>query len=404
MPAFYYKSFTRSGKLVEGTMEAGTERDVMMVLRRQDLKVLTIKEKPKSVTEYFSAIRKRKVSAHELVRFTSMFATLVNAGIPVGTCVRTLYEQMENPTFKHVLQNVMIEIEGGQDLSTALSRHPAVFDTMYVDLVRAGEAGGVLHQILERLASYAEKTERLRRRVKGALTYPAVVICIAVVIVWVILTFVVPEFAKTFAQAGKQLPLPTRVLLMASDLVRFYYYWLFLGGVGAWFGFRFALKDPKFQRRWDGFVVKVPVFGDLIMKTAVARFARTLAMLLVGGVPIIQALQIVAHVTGNRMITEALLAVGDSISSGETFAEPMKRSGVFSPLVVQMITVGETTGSMALMLNKIADFYEDEVEVIMGSMSALIEPMMIVFLGVVLGFVIIALFLPILSLSEVIPT
>lgn len=403
MAQFYYKSFTKGGKLVEGEMEAASEREVLLALRKQDLKVLLIKEKPPPLLGFLSYFKKTKVTPREVMRFTSMFATLVNARIPLSACIRTLQEQSDNPDMKTILKTVMQDIEDGQDLSTALSRHPVAFDRMYVDLVRAGEAGGVLYAVLDRLAEYTEKSEKLRRKVKGALTYPAVVISIAVVIVWVILTFVVPEFAKTFAEAGKSLPLPTRILLGISDAIRYYWYLFVFAGVSVVFGFKFAMKDPKFQRYWDGFILKVPLFGDLIMKSAVSRFSRTLSMLFVSGIPIIQALQIVSHVTGNRMITEALLAVSDAIASGDNFADPLKRSGVFSPLVVQMVAVGESTGNMGDMLSKIADFYEDEVEVVVDALSTLIEPLMIVFLGVVLGFVIIALFLPILSLSEVVP-
>jgi type IV pilus assembly protein PilC len=401
MPRFAYKAYTKSGKLAEGVMEAAAEREVLLFLRRQDLKVRIIEKQAEPLFGFLSGLKRTKVTPQDVMRFTSMFATLVNAGIPMSSCVRTLQEQSDNPAFKDILQNVMQEIEGGLDLSEALGKHPAVFDRMYVDLVRAGEVGGVLHEVLKRLAAYTEKAERFRRRIKGALTYPAVVTVIAILIVWVILQFVVPQFAETFASAGKSLPLPTRILMAASDFVRFYYYIFFLGVAAIYAGFRVGMRDPKFQRTIDGLVLKIPVFGDLLMKSAICRFARTLAMLLVSGIPIIQSLEIVSRVTGNRMISEALLAVVESISSGSNVADPMKRSGVFAPIVVQMISVGESTGNLAGMLSKIADFYEDEVEVVMESLSTLIEPIMIVFLGVVLGFVIIALFLPILSRSGV---
>ncbi len=402
MAQFRYRAFTRTGSPVEGTLEAATARDVLVNLRRKNLKVLQIDEKKDSLAESLLRFRKRKVKPFEIMRFTSMFSTLINAGIPLSACVRTLEEQMDNPVFKEALQAVMQEIESGMDLSTALSRHPAIFDRMYVDLVKAGEQGGALAVILERLAKYAEKAERFRRKIKSALTYPAVVSVIAVVIVWVILAFVVPQFGETFSQAGKTLPLPTRVLLAASDAVRFSYLYVFAAAAACYYGLRLALRDPSLRRRFDFLLLKMPVYGELLLKSSVARFARTLAMLLVSGVPIIPALEIVSFVTGNRRITETLQSVADSISSGESFTEPLKRSGVFSPLVIQMVSVGESTGNMPEMLNKIADFYEEEVDTVMDTLSSLIEPIMIVFLGVVLGFVIIALFLPILSMSELV--
>ncbi len=403
MSQFHYRAFTKSGGLVEGMLEAAAEREVLVSLRRQNLKVLLIEEKAASWTEMLGGLRRKKIHPQEVMRFTSMFSTLVNAGIPLSTCMRTLHEQADNAAFKEVLMNVMQEIESGMDLSQALARHPAVFDRMYTDLVRAGESAGALDVVLERLAAYAEKADKFRRKIKSALTYPVVVLAIAVLIVWIILVFVVPEFAATFAQAGKQLPLPTRMLMAMSNIMRDWYM-LIAAGIGAFiWGLKMALKDPRFQRKFDGFILKVPVYGELMMKSAMARFSRTMSMLLVSGVPIIQALQIVSHVTGNRLITEALLSVSDSISGGDSFTDPLKRSGIFSPLVVQMISVGETTGNMSGMLTKIADFYEDEVEMVMDTLSSLIEPIMIVFLGVVLGFVIIALFLPILSLSEIVP-
>lgn len=403
MSRFSYKAYAKTGKQIEGVMEATAERDVLILLRKQNLKVLRIEKMATPWPEIFAGLTRKKVGAQDVMRFTSMFSTLVNAGIPLSACLRTLQEQTDHPELKNVLSTVIQEIESGLDLSTALSKHPDVFNAMYVDLVRAGEAGGALHVVLERLAIYSEKTERLRRKIKGALTYPIVVVCIACLIVGVILIFVVPEFAQTFAAAGKVLPLPTRILLMVSDAVRHLYLFIIIAGGGLYAGFRFAIQNPQFQKTADVLMLKLPLFGDLLMKSAVSRFARTLAMLLVSGVSIIQSLQIVAHVTGNKVIAEALLNVGDAICSGESFAEPMKRCGVFSPLVVQMIAVGESTGNMAGMLSKVADFYEDEVETAAESLSSLIEPLMIVFLGIVLGFVIIALFLPILSLSEVIP-
>jgi type IV pilus assembly protein PilC len=405
MPRYAYKAYTRSGSLVEGLMESPGERDVLISLKRQDLKVLRIDEKKPTLEEMIAGFMasRRRVNATEVARLTQMFATLVSAGIPLSTALRTLEEQAENPALKDVLRNVLQEIESGLDLSSALAKHPSVFDRMYVDLIRAGEASGALHVVLERLADYTEKAEKLRRRVRGALTYPAVIFSIALIIVWVIVVFVVPQFAETFAGAGKTLPMPTQILLTISDLLSTSYYWIAPLLIGAWYGLRALARDPKMSRTLDILVLRIPVFGELIRKAAVARFARTLAMLLVSGVPIIQALQIVSHVTGNRMITEALQAVGDAIVSGESFAEPLKRSGVFSPLISQMVSVGEATGSLAEMLGKVADFYEDEVEVAMETISTLIEPFIIVFLGLVLGFVIIALFLPILTLSEVVP-
>ncbi|RMH56255.1 MAG: type II secretion system F family protein [Candidatus Hydrogenedentota bacterium] len=386
--------------MVEGVLEAGAERDVLLNLRRRNLKVLLIEEKKETWYDLLGKWMHRKVKLREIVRFTSMFSTLVNAAVPMSSCLRTLQEQTDNIALKEILENVQQEIEGGMDLSTALGMHPQAFNRMYVDLVRAGETSGTLGIILERLAAYTEKTEKLRRRIKSALTYPAVVVAISFLIVWVILQFVVPKFAETFAQFGKDLPLPTVILLEVSNVVRNFYALVLLAGVGAYFGIRTLLKNDSFRKTWDTMVLKIPFFGELILKSSLARFTRTLAMLLDSGIPIIQALQIVSHVAGNRLITDTVFAAADAITSGESFSDTLRKGEVFPPIVIQMVSVGEATGNLPAMLNKIADFYEDEVDIVIESLSSLIEPLMIVFLGVVLGYVIIALFLPILSLSE----
>ncbi|MEW5692521.1 MAG: type II secretion system F family protein [Candidatus Hydrogenedentota bacterium] len=402
MPEFSYKAKNRSGELVQGVLLGANPREIITRLRAQELTVLNVEEIKESILSYINIFTKKKVKSSELVLFTRMFATLINAGLPIVTSLRTLQEQMSGEYFKEIIGKLIHDIESGSDLSEALSKHPKIFSTMYVDMLRSGEAGGVLDVILERLATYLENTERLRRKIKGAMTYPVVVSSIAILIVWGILTFVVPKFADTFAHAGAHLPLPTRILMFISDLIRVYYLFVFLGFIILYVIYRIGLKNENIRRVIDKYKLKMPVFGELILKVSISRFSRTLGTLTISGVPIIQALNVVTKTAANLIIEDTIANVQESIRSGQTFAQPLKQSGIFPPLVVQMVAVGESTGNLGEMLIKASDFYEEQVDVAVEAFSSLIEPILIVFLGIVLGFVIIALFLPILSLADLI--
>jgi type IV pilus assembly protein PilC len=331
--------------------------------------------------------------------FTRQFAVMIDAGLPLVQALEIIGTQADNPAFRKVLMAVKSRVESGSTFADALSEHPKVFDELFVQLVRAGEIGGILDTILNRLGAYLEKNEKLKRRLKGAMVYPSIVLTVAVGVVILLLAYVTPTFEKMFKDFGGAMPGPTQFLIDLSYGLRHNWYWFVGVPIAAFVGFRLFVGSPKGRALWDKFTLKLPVFGPLIRKVAVARFTRTLGTLLSSGVPILDALEIVAKSAGNRTIERAILFVRAKISEGKNIAGPLADTGVFPPMVVQMIGVGEATGAMDAMLNKIADFYDDEVDVAISALTSMIEPLLMVFLGGVVGGFLIAMYLPIFSIA-----
>jgi len=399
MPVFAYQGRTTQGSTA-GEIEAPDRTAAVAELRRKAVLVTSIKEKaagaarPAGVLAGFGG----KVKDKEMAIFTRQFSTMVDAGLPLVQCLTILAEQSESKTLRTVTSKVAGSVEAGSTLADALRRHPKTFDELYVNLVEVGEAGGILDTVLQRLSVYIEKAAALKRKVKSAMIYPLTIVGVAFVVVIFMLTFVIPTFAKMFAGMGADLPLPTLIVIRLSDFATGYW-WLILGSViGIVVGTRAYYRTEGGRSLIDALVLKLPVFGTLVRKVSVARFTRTLGTLVSSGVPILEGLRITARTAGNRVVERAVLETRASVTAGKTLAEPLKASTVFPPMVVQMISVGEQTGALDAMLNKIADFYDDEVDTAVSALTALLEPMMIVFLGVVIGGLVIAMYLPIFRL------
>lgn len=339
------------------------------------------------------------VTTKDLVVFTRQFSTMIDAGLPLVQCLTLLSSQQENPTFKSILTQVQADVEGGSTFADALKKHPKVFDTLYSNLVAAGEMGGILDTILQRLAAYIEKNEKLKKQVKGAMTYPITIISIAVIVVGVILVFVIPAFEKMFADFGGALPTPTQIVINISNFVQTKIH-LIIGGIFAFITvFKKFYGTPKGKALVDDFALKLPIFGPLIRKVAVAKFTRTMGTMISSGVPILDGLDIVSRTAGNVTVEKAINKVKDSISEGKTMAEPLAASGVFPTMVCSMIAVGEQAGAVDTMMTKIADFYDEEVDEAVAALTSMMEPMLMAFLGVVVGGLVIAMYLPIFKLA-----
>jgi type IV pilus assembly protein PilC len=402
MPAYTWKGKTRQGTVTSGVMEAANVEAVEAQLRGQMLTPIKVKAKPKDVSEYITFL-KQKIKTKELVIFTRQFATMIDAGLPLVQCLKILGDQQENPTFKKVIEEVRDDVEQGSTFADALSKHPKPFDSLYCNLVAAGEVGGILDTILNRLAAYLEKADALARKVKGAMVYPTTVLVVAVGVVILLLVKVIPTFEKMFADFGGELPAPTQLVVSISHFMQ---EWIGIALVGTGIVtvafFQARKRSYKFRRSTDAFFLKSPVFGPLLRKVAVARFTRTLGTMIASGVPILDGLDIVAKTAGNVVIEESLMSVRSAISEGRTIAEPLAESGVFPGMVVQMIAVGEETGAMETMLSKIADFYDDEVDAAVDALTAMLEPIMMVGLGGTVGSMLIAMYLPIFKIAETI--
>jgi type IV pilus assembly protein PilC len=402
MAIYQWKGRTRQGTLKKGEIEAVNEAAVMAQLRAQMLLPVSVKEKAKDVTEYLPFL-KQGITTRELVIFTRQFATMIDAGLPLVQCLEILADQQPNKTFKAVLRAVKSDVEQGSTFADALRKHQKPFDNLYVNLVQAGEIGGILDTILNRLAVYLEKADALARKVKGAMVYPTTVLVVAVGVVVLMLVKVIPTFEKMFEDFGGELPLPTQMVVNISHFMQ-EWVWLFLGTLFvALVAFLQARrKSPRFRRATDATFLKMPIFGSLLQKVAVARFTRTLGTMIASGVPILDGLDIVAKTAGNMVIEEALMDVRAAISEGKTIAEPLAESEVFPGMVTQMIAVGEETGAMESMLSKIADFYDEEVDQAVEALTSLLEPVMMVFLGGAVGGLLIAMYLPIFKIAETI--
>ena len=396
MPMFEYtaKNAT-SGQILKGTLDVPTKEEVIAFIRKNRMILVSTRVAPAQVK--LPSLRKG-VSTRDVVIFTRQFATMINAGLPLVQSLSILAQQTENKTLKEVTKAVVYDVEAGNTLADALRKHPKAFPELYVNMVAAGEAGGILDTILLRLATFLEKNDALVRKVKGAMVYPAVIISVAAIAVAVLLIFVIPTFSSMFASVNMTLPLPTRVVIGASHILT-RYWWLIIGAIGlGLFGLRQYYATANGKKAIDGALLKAPVLGDLLRKSAVSRFTRTLGTLISSGVSILDGLEITAKTAGNRVIHDAIMSSRQSIAGGETIAGPLLASGVFPPMVISMISVGEQTGGLDEMLAKIADFYDAEVDVAVSALLSLMEPIMIVVLGVIVGGMVVAMYLPIFDM------
>lgn len=401
MPTFVYSGKTVGGEVRKGNIEAQNLAQATAALRRQQIIPSSVKEKKGGLGAINIKIPGlgAKITTKDIVIFTRQFATMIDAGLPLVQCLDILSSQQPNAEFKRVLIEVKSSVEGGSTFADALKKHPRVFDDLFVNLVAAGEVGGILDTILNRLANFMEKAQKLKGKVKSALTYPVAVIVIALLVVTGLLIWVVPIFEDMFADFGQALPAPTQLVVAMSKFLQSSYYIIIGAIIGAYFGIKYLYRTEGGRKLIDTIVLKIPVFGDLLRKTAVARFTRTLGTMMSSGVPILEALEIVAKTAGNKVIEEAIMKARKSLSEGKTLAEPLEATKVFPPMVTQMIMVGESTGAMDTMLNKIADFYEDEVDAAVEALTSLIEPLLMAFLGIVVGGLVIALYLPIFQIA-----
>jgi len=401
MPVLVWEAETRKGEIKKGEMEAANDAALRGLLRRQGFKSIKIKTKPKDLSEYLPFL-KQGVKEKDVVVFARIFATMINAGLPLIQCLELLAQQEQNKTFAKIIRTIKEDIEGGATLFDSLKKYPKVFDDLFVNLVAAGESGGILDVILQRLSSYMEKAMKLKSKVKGAMTYPASVLVISVGVVALLLLKVIPVFQKMFEGMGGELPAPTQFLVDASAFMQSYWYYMAGALIAAYIAFNRFRSTEKGKLIVDQLILKSPVFGPLLKKVAVSKFTRTMATMMSSGVPILDGLAIVSKTSGNKIIENALMKVRKSISEGKTIAEPLLETGIFPPMVVQMIAVGEATGALDTMLAKIADFYDDEVDAAVDAMTALLEPFMMVFLGGVVGGMIIAMYLPIFKMASVV--
>jgi type IV pilus assembly protein PilC len=399
MPTFAFSGRTRGGETINGERVADTADAAVAALRREQVMVTRITAaKEKSVPGAKKGKLGKKASPKNLAVFTRQFSVMIDAGLPLVQCLEILGSQEEDGNFSATILATRADVESGASLADAMKKHPRTFDPLFTNMIAAGEAGGILDTILKRLATYIEKAVKLKGQVKSAMIYPVAVIVIAVVVVGVILWKVIPTFAALFAGLGAELPLPTRVVIALSDFLVAFMPFIIVAIVAIGWGFKSYYASPGGKRIIDGITLKMPILGLIMRKIAVARFCRTLSTLLSSGVPILDGLDITARTAGNTIVEDAILLTRKSIERGETISAPLRETGVFPPMVTQMISVGETTGALDTMLSKIADFYEDEVDTAVAGLLTLLEPLMIAFLGGAVGGIVIAMYLPIFDL------
>ena len=401
MPVYVWVAETKKGKALKGELEADSERIAQQQLKRRGLTIKKIKLKPKDLFANVAFLQP-KITKKDVVIFTKQFSTMIDAGLPLVQGLTILSDQLDNKTFKLMLKQVVKDVEGGSSLADALQKYPKVFDDLYVNLVVAGEVGGFLDTILQRLATYIEKAERLKSKIKGAMTYPIVVMVIAVLVISIILVFVIPVFEDLFADFGAALPTPTQILIDMSRFVKGNIHYIIIAVIVLIFLFKKYRNTSWGRRQTDTLSLKLPVFGPLLKKVAVAKFTRTFGTMISSGVPILDALAIVAKTAGNVIIEDVIMDVRESIAEGKTIAEPIGESDVFPGMVVQMISVGEATGALDRMLGKIADLYDAEVDVAIDAMTAMLEPLLMVFLGGSIGGLVISMYLPIFKMAAAI--
>ena len=396
MPVFTFTGKTANGEKVNGERVASTKDTLASQLRKERITPGSIREKGKEFS--LPTFGRGKVSTKDVAVFFRQFSVMIDAGLPLVQCLEILAANQENPSFQKTLNGVRTTVEGGATLANAMRQYPVVFDDLTTNMIEAGETGGILDIILQRLAQYVEKAVKLRSAIKSALIYPVAVVSIAGLIVGALLKWVVPIFANLFVGLGVALPLPTRIVIGLSSFVGHFWWFFIVGSIGAVFGVKQILKDPRGRYYFDAMLLKLPAVGILLRKIAVARFTRTLGTLITSGVPILEGLAITARTSGNAVLEEALMKVRKAIEEGRTIVDPLRECGVFPNMVTQMIGVGEATGAMDAMLQKIADFYEDEVDSATKDMLAMLEPMIIGMLGLTVGGIVISLYMPLFSM------
>ncbi len=393
MPTFTYTARDAKGDLKTATIDAANREDVVQQLRRLRMNIVKVEEQSKTKQKTSGSI-----SMRDIVIFTRQFSTMINSGLPLVQALDILSKQSENKALQAVTRQVVFDVESGHTVADALGKHPKAFSDLYVNMVAAGEAGGILDTILMRLATFMEKNDALVRKVKGAMIYPGVIMSVAGIAITVLLIFVIPVFKNMFGAVGLALPLPTRVVISMSEILVGYWWLIGAGLVAAFFGLKKYYATSKGQLVMDRLLLKTPILGDVLRKSAVSRFTRTLGTLISSGVSILDGLEITAKTAGNRVISDAIMASRSSIAGGDTISAPLAKSNVFPPMVISMIAVGEQTGGLDEMLAKVADFYDEEVDSAVSNLLSMLEPVMIVFLGVVVGGMVVAMYLPIFDM------
>ena len=397
MPIFVYKAITRSGRKIKGELDLPNIDLAYNVLQRRGYSNIKVKPKPKDIFE--GTFLEGRIKDRDKVVFSRQFATMISAGVPVLQSLQVMCEQTENKKFRRVLYEVKNDVEAGSSLYDAMSKHKDVFDELYVNMINAGETGGVLDVVLQRLAEYIERIAKLKSKVKGAMIYPAVICFVAVAVVSIIMIYVIPTFEKLFTEAGTALPALTQVVINLSHWIKDNILYIIGYIIALFVVYKITYRFEKGKILIDGFKLKLPLFGPLLRKVAIARFSRTLSTMLSSGVPILQALEICAKSAGNKILELGVFEARQSVAEGQPLAEPLEDTGIFPPLVIHMISIGEASGALDTMLNKVADFYDEEVEIAVETLMSLIEPVMIVFLGVVVGGLVISMYLPIFKLA-----
>ncbi len=401
MQVYVWKGTNSYGEKRKGKLEARSEAAALVQLKKIRITPTVLKEAPKDLFSNISFFQP-KVTGKDVVIFTRQLSTMIDAGLPLVQSMEILANQQENVTFKKLLTEIRVDVESGMTFADAMKKHPKVFDNLFCNMIDAGEVGGILDTILSRLADFMEKSMVLKKKIKGALTYPVVCLCIAMVITAVILVFVVPVFSRMFADFGSALPAPTQFVVNASEFAKSNFFLMIGALVVVVVGIKKIYGTEQGRKKMDRMIINAPVFGPLVRKVAVAKFTRTLGTMLHSGVPILDSLNVVGKTAGNKVIEQAVFRVADSITEGRSIAEPLEETGVFPSMVVQMINVGEQTGALDTMLEKIADFYDEEVDQAVENMTAMIEPFMMVFLGGLIGGLVIAMYLPIFKMASVV--
>ncbi len=401
MPVYIWKGKNTYGEKRKGEVEAPDQAAALNHVKRMRISDAVIKEKPEDLLQKIPLFRPR-VKGKDVIVFTRQLSTMIDAGLPLVQCLEILGKQQDNPTFKKILMTIQSDVESGTTFADSMRKHPKVFDNLFSNMIEAGETGGILDTILSRLAVFLEKTMALKKKIKGAMTYPAICLAISILILIIILVFVIPVFEQMFTSFGSALPLPTQIVVNMSNAVKSYFYLFAIGFFLIAWGIKKTYNTEKGRLAMDTMLLRAPVAGILIRKVSVAKFTRTLSTMLQSGVPILEALQVVAKTSGNKVIERAVFRVADSIAEGRPIAEPLEESGVFPNMVIQMINVGESVGALDTMLEKIADFYDEEVDQAVENLTAMIEPFMMVFLGGMIGGLVVAMYLPIFKIASVV--
>ena len=402
MITFSYQARDMSGKIVSGIQDALNEDNAVTSLMSRGLMVLSLQQKA-------AATKSRKktwtVKETDLVLFTRQLSTMIEAGISLVQALTALYDQCDpkrQKSLRHIISDVTTRVQGGETFHESIAKHPRVFDRLFISMVKAGEHGGLLAEILDRLAGFLEASARLRKKIKSAMTYPVIVICIAMAITTFLIVKVVPIFGEIFADFGSKLPAPTQFLIDVSDFMRGEWYFLLGGAAGIFFGIRTFIRSTRGKQLWDRWKLKLPVFGPLVHKICMSRFARTFAQLIRSGVPILEVLDIVGGASGNHVVETSIQGVSSDVEKGDNLSVALSKKPIFPPMMLRMVAAGEATGKIDTMLEKMADFWDEEIEAMLDALTSLIEPMLIVFLGVIVGGIVIAMFLPIFKLNEVV--